>query len=153
MRCLFVDRVQKYNSYLFVSTLTSKNISGTLCVVCSTLNLLFLPFSGILSWKFINHTYPVAVFTLYTPRKPYFFVYNHQKHNIYLSWFPLTFKTFNCTFLVTSKRQYVKQKLICFLFSFKSVIFCSFCSLTCSCISGTYPVAFYPRKTSFVVWF
>ena len=46
--CLFVDRIQKRNYYFTVSTLTSKNVSRTLSVVCFSLNMLFLPFSAFL---------------------------------------------------------------------------------------------------------
>ena len=73
---LFVERIQRRNCYLRVTTLTFKNISRTLLVVFLSLNMLFLPFSGILTWKCINNSYPVAVDTLNTPSTPYFFVYN-----------------------------------------------------------------------------
>ena len=45
-------------------------------VVSFSLNMLFLPFSEILTWKYFNHGYLVEVYTLNTPRAPYFFVYN-----------------------------------------------------------------------------
>ena len=48
---LFVDRAQKCNCYLYIITLTSKNICGTLFVVCLSLNMLFLPFPCILTWN------------------------------------------------------------------------------------------------------
>ena len=54
--CLFVDRVQKCNSCLSVRTLTCNNSSGTLFFVCFSVNMFFLPFSTILTWKSINHS-------------------------------------------------------------------------------------------------
>ena len=64
--CLFIYGMRKRHYYLSVSTLISKNISGTLFVVCLCLSMLFVPFSCILTCKYINHTYPVAVYTLNT---------------------------------------------------------------------------------------
>ena len=61
--CLLVDRVQKRNCYLSIRTLTSKNISGNLILVCFPLNMFFLPFSAILTRKCINYTYFAAVYT------------------------------------------------------------------------------------------
>ena len=57
--CLFVDRVQKRNCYLSVSTLTSKNIRGGLFVVFLSLNMFVLPFFGVLTLKFITGFYLV----------------------------------------------------------------------------------------------
>ena len=57
--CLFVDRVQKRNCYLSVSTLTSKNIRGGLVVVFLSLNMFVLPFFGVLTLKFITGFYLV----------------------------------------------------------------------------------------------
>ena len=57
--CFFVDRVQKSSCYLCLSTLASKNISGTLFLVCVCLNLFFLSFCGVLTWKYINNSYLV----------------------------------------------------------------------------------------------
>ena len=73
---LFVDRVKKRNCYVSKSTLRTKNMSDNLCGVSFCLNLFFLPFSRILSWKCINDSYLVAVYTLNTPTTPYSFVYN-----------------------------------------------------------------------------
>ena len=69
------DRVQKRNCFLSGSILTPKNISGTLFVVFLSLNMFFLAFCGILTWKCINHSYLVAVYSLNIPRTFYFFVY------------------------------------------------------------------------------
>ena len=70
LSCLFIDRVQKWNCYLSVSTFIFKNISCTLFVVCLCLNMFFLPFSGISTLKFINHSYILPVFTLNTRSTP-----------------------------------------------------------------------------------
>ena len=61
---LFNDRVQNCNCYLSVSSLTCKNISGSLFVVYLSLNMFLLTFFGILRWKHINHTDVVTVLTL-----------------------------------------------------------------------------------------
>ena len=71
---LFVDLVQERNCYFSGSTLTSKNISGTLFVFCLSLNMFFLLFSDLLTLKWINHTYLVAVCSLNTERTLYFFI-------------------------------------------------------------------------------
>ena len=62
---MFVDRVQKRHFYLFV---ICKNISGNLFVVYFSLNMFFLPFFGVITWKSINHSYLVAVYTLNPPK-------------------------------------------------------------------------------------
>ena len=98
--------------YLSVSTLASKNISGTLFVVCLSLNTFFLPFYCILASKTINKSYPAVVYTLNTSMTPYIFenemftvhpVVCFSKHQSYLY-----------SFFDTSKyvMQYV---LFCFL--------------------------------------
>ena len=66
--CFFAHRVQKRSFYDSVRTLTSKNIGGTLFVVCLSLNWFFLPFSGLLTLKLISHSYLVAVYTLNTQK-------------------------------------------------------------------------------------
>ena len=53
-------------------------------VVSLCLNVFCLPSSGILTWKYINHTYLFAVSKLNTLGTPYFFVFNLEKRNIYL---------------------------------------------------------------------
>ena len=72
----FVDRVQKCNCHLCISALTSKNISGTLFMICFCLNVFITSFSGILSWKDINHSDFVLAYTPNTRSTPFFFVYN-----------------------------------------------------------------------------
>ena len=69
---LFIYSVPKHHCYILVGTLASKNISGSLFVVCLSLNAFFVPFSGILCCKYIKHTYPVAVYTLNTQRTSYY---------------------------------------------------------------------------------
>ena len=86
-------RLQKPNYFFFVNNLTSKDINGTLWVFCLSLNMLFLTFSDILTSKFINHCYLVAVYTLNTPSATYFSVYNREKCHIHLSCWPFTVKT------------------------------------------------------------
>ena len=66
MPCLFSGTVEKLNSCLSVSTFASKNISGTLFVVCLPLRFFLKPFSGILNLKSINDGYSFAVSALNT---------------------------------------------------------------------------------------
>ena len=69
--CLFIYSVQKRHCYLSVSNLASKNMSGTLFLVCLSLNTFFRPFSGILTCKYIKHISAPAVYTLITRSPPY----------------------------------------------------------------------------------
>ena len=90
--CLFLEGVQKRNSYLSVSTFTSKNISRKFFVVCLSLNMFLLPLSVFLTRKCINHTYLVSSYSLNTISKPYFIFYTRQQCEIYLSWCSFAFK-------------------------------------------------------------
>ena len=131
------------NCSLSVSILTSKNISGKLFGLCLSLNLYFLPFSGILNWKSINHSYLVVVYTLNIPSAPYFFVYNHWKRHIYFSCCPMVFKILMIPFFFTWKPLNMLGSTLFVLFvPFRYVISAVFCSLTCNCISSTSLVAF-----------
>ena len=71
--CLFLERLKKHSCYVYVTTLRTEHIIGTLFVVCLSLKMFCRPFSGILTWKCINHTYLLADYTLNTPSSPYFF--------------------------------------------------------------------------------
>ena len=75
--CLFVDIVQKHNCDIYVKALISEKISSTWFVVCLSVNIFCLPFSGILTWKCVNHIHLVVVNTLNTRSTRHFFVYNH----------------------------------------------------------------------------
>ena len=88
-----VNIVEKYNRYISESILTSTNLSGTLFVVSFSVNMLFVSFSRVLSWKCINHTDIVALSTLNTQRTAFYFVYNRSKRNIYLVF---CFPFYNC---------------------------------------------------------
>ena len=46
----------------FVSSFTSENITGTFFVFLESLSMDSLPFSSILTWKYINHSYLLAIF-------------------------------------------------------------------------------------------
>ena len=63
IHCYFLVcwRNPKRSRYLFVTTLTSKNISSYLFVVLFSLNMFLLPFPGLLTLKSINHSYILAV--------------------------------------------------------------------------------------------
>ena len=74
--CSFFWQSPKMQFVRFRQNLKSKNITGTLSLVWLSLKLFFLPFSSIFTWKWINHTYLVAVYTLNTPSTSYFHVYN-----------------------------------------------------------------------------
>ena len=113
---LFVARIQKRNCYLSVTTLTSKNITCAWFIVCFHLNMFFLPFSVILTWKCINHTYFVWRYTLNTPNTPYFFVYNREKRLHFMLLFCL--QNINRTFLLTSKLVNMSRSIlfvVCYL--------------------------------------
>ena len=53
LACLLTES-KKRNCYLSVRISISKNISSTFVVVCFSLDMLLLPFSGILTLEFIN---------------------------------------------------------------------------------------------------
>ena len=57
--CLFVDRVQKRNCYISVSTLTCKNIRGSFFLDLLSINMFFLPFFDVLTLKLISGFYLV----------------------------------------------------------------------------------------------
>ena len=60
----------------FRSSLVSKNISGTLFIVCLSLYMFYLPFSGIFTRKCINYSYLLTAYTLNPPSTIYVLVYN-----------------------------------------------------------------------------
>ena len=101
--CLFVDRANKCHYYLSVSTFTSKNLTGTLLVFCLSLTMDSLPFSRILTRKYINRRYLVAVYALNIPTTPSFFVYSRLKRNVYHSCCLFTFRTSIVPFLLLGK--------------------------------------------------
>ena len=72
---LIIDRVQKCNCYLSVSTLRSQKISGILLVVFLSPSRFFGTVSAVLTWICINHSCLVAVYTLNKSGTPFFFVY------------------------------------------------------------------------------
>ena len=74
--CLFVEGVLNWNSFVSVSPLTSKNISGTLFAVCLFVNMFFLQICCILTWKCISHSYLIAFCTLNIRRTTYLFIYS-----------------------------------------------------------------------------
>ena len=59
-----LTKSKKRSCYPSIKTLAFKNFSDRLFVVCFSLNMLFLPFSRILTCKSINNSYPVPVYTL-----------------------------------------------------------------------------------------
>ena len=65
--------------------------------------MFFLPPSDIFTWKSINHGYLLAVYTPNTQNAPDFFVYNCQKRNISLSWWPVVYKLSILPFFRTSE--------------------------------------------------
>ena len=138
---MFNDSVHTQHCYLSLSTLTSKNISGTLFIVCLSLNMLFLPFSCILTSKCINHTYPVALYTLNTPSTPYclFLTDKNVPFNFEHVLGPSKRRSYLCSYFQTSK--YVRRYLVCCLFASKYVTSAVFCTLSCNCMSRTYLVA------------
>ena len=114
--CLFIYSVQKRHCYLSVSTLASRNISNTLFVVSFSLNTSFLPFSGILTFKYIKHTYPVAVYTLNTRSTPYclFLTTENAPLTFHAVLWPSKHQPYLCPNFHTSK--YVTRYLVFCLF-------------------------------------
>ena len=133
--CYFIYSVHKRYCYLCVSTLASKHISGSLFVFCLSLNMFFLPFSGILTCTYINHTYPAAVYTLNTRSTPYCSFLTAENvpltfHAVVWLWKHARYFFSN---LETSK--YVKTALFVVLLVLNT-LFLLLCSiLTCNCIS------------------
>ena len=138
---MFVYSVQKCHCYISISTLTSKNISGTLFVVCLFRNMFFLPFSGILTCKYINHTYPVAVYTLNTRSTPYCLFLTAK--NVPLIFHAVVWPSKDQPYLFsnfkTSKNVSDSVFAVCLLLNRLFLLFCGI--LTCNCISSTYLVA------------
>ena len=81
----FVVRAEKRNCYISVTNLPSKNISSTLFGVCLSLNMFFVPCSGISTWKYLNHICLVTVYALNTQTIPYFLFRNCYRSKIYFS--------------------------------------------------------------------
>ena len=139
--CLFVDRVQKRNCYLTVSTLRFRKISGTLFVFCFSLNMIYLPFCRAWTWKCINHACLVAVYTLNTPRTQY---------SLCITTKNVTF-TFHGVFCLSKHKSYLfphlqtsiyVRRCLTWYFLGKYVITGVSFSFTCNCSSRTYFVAF-----------
>ena len=97
-------------------------MGDTLFVLSLSLNTFFVPVSCFSTCKYINHSYPVAVYTLNTRSTPYCFflmakklpftfgaVVWHSKHQAYL-----------CCNFQTSK--YVRRSLVCCWFPSEYVI-------------------------------
>ena len=107
----------KRSCYLSVSILASKNISGSLFVVCLSLNMFFLPFWAFLTWKWTNICYVAAFYTLNTHSTPCFLVHNHYDLPFMLFF---TLRNINRTFLLTSKPLNIlgsTMSVFCFLLS------------------------------------
>ena len=138
--CLFTYSFPKRHCYLWVSTLASKNISGTLFDLCLSLNAFFLPFSGILTGKYTKHTYHVAVSTLNTRSTSYclFLTAENAPLIFHAVVYPSKHQPYLCSNFQTSK--YV----VCFFVNTLFVLFSGI--LTCNCISRTYLVAVSPEK-------
>ena len=105
-----------------VSTLTSKRISATLFVVCLPLIMFFVPFSCILTCKYMNHTYPVAVYTLNTWRTPYCLFLTTENVPFIFDAMIRTLKHRPYHFSIFKTSKYVRGSLVCCLFPSKYVI-------------------------------
>ena len=111
---------------------TSKLVNCVTCAkVCShphftllllSLNMFFVPFSSILTCKYINHTYPVVVYTPNTPSIPHclFLIAGNLPLIFGVVLWPWKHQPYFCSILETSK--YVRRHLVCCLFATKSVI-------------------------------
>ena len=129
--------MHKRHFYLSGSTLTSKNISRTLFVVCLSVNMFFVPFSGILTCKCINDSYPVAVYTLNTRRIPYCLFLTTENVPFIFDAAVWTSKHQGYLFSILKTSKYV----LCLILNTSFLLVC--CNLICNCMSGTYVVAVY----------
>ena len=120
--CLLIYSGQKRHFYLTVTTLTSKNISRTFFVVCLPLNTFFLPFTCILTCRYINQFHPVWVYTLNTQSTGYSLVLTAA--NVPLIFhavvWPSKHQPYLCSNLESS--EYARRYLVRCLFSSKQVI-------------------------------
>ena len=151
---LFVDRTQKRTCYL------CQNTYQRYLLCCFLVSKYVLP--AILTWKCINHTYLLALYTLSTPSTRYFFVYGRWKSNIYLSWCPLAFETPAVPFFLLRNLW-----IICCFFASKytiCVVFLRFnlklhqrhlscCILTSRNIICNFFLAFWPLFIFFIAYF
>ena len=144
---LFIYSVQKRHCYLSVRILASKKLTGTFFVVCLSLNTFFVPFSGVLTCKYIKHTYPVAVYILNTWSTPYCLFLTTK--NALLTFHAVVSSSKHQPYLFSNLQisKYVRRYLVC-SFSTWSQVLSTVCGiLTYNGISCTNLVAFWPRKT------
>ena len=90
---MFLHKVQNHNCYIYISILTTQNISGTLFVLCLSIKIFCLTFSDILTLKCINHTYLAEDYSLNTPSTTYLLVFH----------FSFALQNINRTFFLTLK--------------------------------------------------
>ena len=121
-------KVQKHQRYLVCCLLIPKY------VLCTA----FLHF---LSCRYINHTYPVAVYTLNTRRAPYCFFLSAQNVPFIFDVMVWTSKHQSYLFSIFEISKYVRRYLVCRLFASKYVLLLLCWNLICNWMIGTYLVA------------
>ena len=145
--CFFVEAFQKRNSTLSLNTLPIKNITRDLVIVCFLLNMIFLLFSGSLTWKYINNSYLVPVYIVSKPNatfKTVTFIFN-----AFLS--PSKCQSYLSFYFDTSKD--VTRYLPFSLCACNYVISAGFLILPWNYISSSRLVVFWPRKILFELSF
>ena len=115
--------------------------------------MFFVLFSCNSTCKYVDRTYPVAVYTLKTPSANYLFIYlfiffNRWKCSINFWCSASAFKTPTVPFVPTSKALNMLDWalfVVCLLVDTLFLLFSGI--LTCNCISRTYLVAVYALNT------
>ena len=146
---LIIDRVQKCNCYLSVSTLRSQKISGILLVVFLSPSRFFGTVSAVLTWICINHSCLVAVYTLKKSGTPFFFVYKRLSPTFTFHAFVWPSKHQSNLFFSFNISKYIKPYLLWFFFGSNYVFSVVSFSLKSNCLSGTHLLLFQCQKTSF----
>ena len=147
---MFIYTVQKHYCYLSVSTLTSKDLSIWFFVVFLSLNTFLLPFSGILSCKYMNQRDTVAVYILNTRRTPYSLFLTAANVSLIFHAVRWPSKHQPCLSSILETSKYVRRYLVCFLLNRWFLLFC--CIFICNYISRAYLADVSPGKTQVHVW-
>ena len=108
--CIFVNSSQKRNCYLSVNIFDISTHQWSLARCFSVCKYVFLPFSGILTWKCINHYHLAHLISLFIILQsvtfPFHFILWSSKHQSYL-------------FIYLETSKYLRRYLVFCLFLFK----------------------------------
>ena len=105
-------------------------LDGTLFVVGLPLNAFFLFISGILTSKYINYTYLVAVQTVNRPSTPYCLFLTAENVPLSFGFVLWLWKNHAHLFSNFETSKYLRWRLVCCLFSSKYVISALLCHFT-----------------------